>query len=92
MTDVETSHSIQDPSSGYADNETSMMDDDAYLMTMVEADALLPSNMTFSGLFEGDNELNPDELTGKLIAARGKNPLSRYEYHGFSSEICRWLK
>ena len=40
------------------------IDDDAYLMTMVE-DSLLPSNMTFSGLFEGDNELNPDELSGK---------------------------
>ena len=64
MTEIETSLPVQEPSSGL----TTAIDDEAYLMTMVEADeSLLPSNMTFSGLFEGDNELlNSDDLTGKL--------------------------
>jgi hypothetical protein len=44
-------------------NNDATFDDDAYLMTMVDADAFLPS-MTFSGLF--DVGLNAEELKGKL--------------------------
>ena len=50
-----------------------MMEDDAYLMSIVDTDSLLPSNMTFGGMFEaaaggGENtahqQLNAEELTG----------------------------
>jgi hypothetical protein len=63
MTQVQSSHNdFQEPLSTH--NEVTF-DDDAYLTTMMEADALLvlPS-MSFSGLF--DVGLNAEELKGKL--------------------------
>ena len=64
MTDIKTSIPVADTTAGL----NAAIDDEAYLMSMVEADeSLLPSNMTFTGLFEGDNEFNPEELTGKLL-------------------------
>jgi len=63
---------IQNPNYFSADDQPSslstMMDDDAYLMSMVvDTDSLLPSNLTFSGLFEGESGLNAEELTGRFF-------------------------
>jgi hypothetical protein len=61
MTEVQNSPTtFQEP---LLTNSDVTFDDDAYLMTMMEADALLPS-MTFSGLF--DVSLNAEELKGML--------------------------
>lgn len=57
MTEVNVSQPIQEPKS------EGLIDDEAFLMTMVEADALLPSNLAFSSLFGADNGLNPDDLS-----------------------------
>ena len=57
-----------------------MMEDDAYLMSMVDTDSLLPSNMTFGGMFEAaavggggesihpGGQLNAEELTGTSLS------------------------
>ena len=63
---------IQNQTNFSADDQPSslstMMDDDAYLMSMVvDTDSLLPSNLTFSGLFECESELNAEELTGRFF-------------------------
>jgi len=63
---------IQNPNYFSADDQPSslstMMDDDAYLMSMVvDTDSLLPSNLTFSGLFEGESGLNAEEMTGRFF-------------------------
>lgn len=66
MTQIENVLPLPEPSA--SEQITSMMDDDAYLMTIVDTDSLLPSNLTFSGLFEGDNGLiSHDEITGKSV-------------------------
>ncbi|CAB9526658.1 expressed unknown protein [Seminavis robusta] len=68
---------VQQPSNAQETNDVvPLIDDEAYLMSMVEADALLPSNMTFSGLFDG--ALNADELTdiASLLAPSPPNHVS----------------
>ena len=47
-----------------SDPVITMMEDDAYLMSMVDTDSLLPTSMTFGGMFEGESGLNAEELTG----------------------------
>jgi len=52
------------------DTVMSFMNDHAYLMSMMTTDSLLPSSMTFGGMFEGDSGLNADELTGTSCSSK----------------------
>ena len=73
MTDVQQSTTtLQEPQ---LMNNDVTFDDDAYLMSIVESDALL-SSMTFSGLFDGG--LNAEELKGKLSTFDDTSDLSNH--------------